>query len=304
MTTTHPTSETIDGSASEFSDWLAREMPPGTVISDPRWWAPRIAARFATTQPPKPAGAVPLPETLPTPAFREDQPERFGRVRGWNECLAAFMAYIDAREAAGRAGVVPDSWREFADWCGSNAVVAKGRVYFDDGQEFRRRLHAIRSALKHPAADAAAPAAVNQPLTTEGAGGDAVANSALFDAILAAVEESCPRWGEAHDNRALHKLYPREREWIASRVFAAVAHLAPTPAADAGGVAYARLADIWRALDSTLGDTDPYFSEDMTDEDIRDESPVWWAARELRAVIDGADAGAALTPEVRHGEPR
>lgn len=59
MTTTHPTSEAIDGFASDFSDWLAREMPPGTVISDPRWWAPRIAARFATPQPPQPAGAVP-----------------------------------------------------------------------------------------------------------------------------------------------------------------------------------------------------------------------------------------------------
>lgn len=25
-----------------FEDWLIREMPPGTVIGDPKWWAPRI----------------------------------------------------------------------------------------------------------------------------------------------------------------------------------------------------------------------------------------------------------------------
>lgn len=27
----------------KFTEWLVREMPPGTTISDPRWWAPRIA---------------------------------------------------------------------------------------------------------------------------------------------------------------------------------------------------------------------------------------------------------------------
>jgi hypothetical protein len=25
-----------------FADWLCREMPAGTVIGDPRWWAPRL----------------------------------------------------------------------------------------------------------------------------------------------------------------------------------------------------------------------------------------------------------------------
>ena len=37
----------------EFGTWLAREMPPGTVISAPLWWAPRIfrAARSARVNP-------------------------------------------------------------------------------------------------------------------------------------------------------------------------------------------------------------------------------------------------------------
>ena len=25
-----------------FADWLCREMPAGTVVGDPRWWAPRL----------------------------------------------------------------------------------------------------------------------------------------------------------------------------------------------------------------------------------------------------------------------
>ena len=36
-----------DGDArTNFTEWLAREMPPGTVIGDPRWWAPKIIRAF------------------------------------------------------------------------------------------------------------------------------------------------------------------------------------------------------------------------------------------------------------------
>ncbi|SER56515.1 hypothetical protein SAMN05216409_1533 [Pseudomonas lutea] len=37
----------------QFAEWLKREMPAGTVISDPEWWAPRIfkAARSAPAEP-------------------------------------------------------------------------------------------------------------------------------------------------------------------------------------------------------------------------------------------------------------
>jgi hypothetical protein len=32
-----------DGTAPEtFAEWLRREMPAGTVIGDPDWWAPKI----------------------------------------------------------------------------------------------------------------------------------------------------------------------------------------------------------------------------------------------------------------------
>ena len=33
-----------------FVEWLCREAPPGTVISDPKWWAPRIYRQIAHAQ--------------------------------------------------------------------------------------------------------------------------------------------------------------------------------------------------------------------------------------------------------------
>lgn len=39
-----PRRELSEEGLREFSAWLAREVPPGTVISDPAWWAPRIVA--------------------------------------------------------------------------------------------------------------------------------------------------------------------------------------------------------------------------------------------------------------------
>lgn len=41
----------------DFSAWLAREMPAGTIIGDPAWWAPRIL-RAAGQQPAIPAPTV------------------------------------------------------------------------------------------------------------------------------------------------------------------------------------------------------------------------------------------------------
>lgn len=166
----------------EFTEWLAREMPPGTVISDPRWWAPRIAARFAehhiaagqqgardemspervlveyerirnneledevpremlveamrtalrlaTPQPPKPAGAVPLPEPLlevlvdsaygpqsrlaAEKYYDEQSVVRYGEARE-AAALAKFSCCNICNkcgDGAGRAGAVPDGSHE------------------------------------------------------------------------------------------------------------------------------------------------------------------------------------------------
>lgn len=46
-----------------------------------------------------------------------------------------------------------------------------------------------------------------------------------------------------------------------------------------------KLIAIHDALCSHLGDSDPYIPEDMTDEEIFDEMPVFWAAKELARII-------------------
>jgi len=49
-----------------------------------------------------------------------------------------------------------------------------------------------------------------------------------------------------------------------------------------------KVIDIFNALDSYLGDTDPYFPVDFSDDDIRIENPVLWAAKELAVYIKPA----------------
>jgi hypothetical protein len=44
-----------------FEAWLCREMPEGTVIGDPKWWAPRIARAFARSETPA-GGTAKVPE--------------------------------------------------------------------------------------------------------------------------------------------------------------------------------------------------------------------------------------------------
>ena len=39
---TQPAPPTDEERLADFAQWLAREMPPNTIIGDPLWWAPRI----------------------------------------------------------------------------------------------------------------------------------------------------------------------------------------------------------------------------------------------------------------------
>jgi len=54
-----------------------------------------------------------------------------------------------------------------------------------------------------------------------------------------------------------------------------------------------KLEEIFTVLDLYIGDTDPYFDDEMTDEDIRDEEPVFWACKEI---------GLLLRPQQGEGE--
>lgn len=48
-----------------FTDWLCREMPPGTIISDPAWWAPKIARAMLAAAPEAPAQGSTFPADAP-----------------------------------------------------------------------------------------------------------------------------------------------------------------------------------------------------------------------------------------------
>lgn len=61
-----------EGEVADYADfvaWLVSEMPAGTVISDPLWWAPRIARRAADLLEQHQATPVPVAvnERLPAP---------------------------------------------------------------------------------------------------------------------------------------------------------------------------------------------------------------------------------------------
>ncbi len=51
------------GEVATFAEWLATEMPAGTVIGDPAWWADRIARQYAKRARPA-AEAVGVPDGI------------------------------------------------------------------------------------------------------------------------------------------------------------------------------------------------------------------------------------------------
>jgi hypothetical protein len=57
-----------------------------------------------------------------------------------------------------------------------------------------------------------------------------------------------------------------------------------------------RLLQIHDALESHLGDSDSWTSEDMTDEEIREEDPIFWAAKEIASLIGDAPWDQYLHP--------
>lgn len=58
------------GGDSTFAEWLASEMPAGTVIGDPAWWADRIARQYAKRSAP-PSAPVGVDEAAAIRAFEE-----------------------------------------------------------------------------------------------------------------------------------------------------------------------------------------------------------------------------------------
>ena len=77
------------GVSEEFKAWLCSEMPPGTVISNPEWWAPRIARALQAAAPQPPAldrdGEERMAQSIyESWAFHGDDPQKPAWVPGGN----------------------------------------------------------------------------------------------------------------------------------------------------------------------------------------------------------------------------
>lgn len=110
--------------------------------------------RLATPQPPKPAGAVPLPEkfapTLKNMSGGVFVPSMEKSESGQFCYIDDAIRYGDAREAAGRAGAVPAGWVVDRNEDGEVRVVGPdGGMHprADHGPQSERLLHALAAAM-------------------------------------------------------------------------------------------------------------------------------------------------------------
>jgi len=95
----------------EFAQWLAREMPAGTVIGDPQWWAPRIARnairRFLDS--PDLARPIPVAERLPTAADCDAEGRCWWLTCG-SEATAPYWYLADCEYPARAFPFDPSAW--------------------------------------------------------------------------------------------------------------------------------------------------------------------------------------------------
>jgi hypothetical protein len=82
----------------DFAQWLAREMPPSTIIGDPLWWAPRIACAVLERWGRSPAiEPVPVSERCPGPKDWDAE----GRCWMFDPCDKGWWAYRSALPSDG-----------------------------------------------------------------------------------------------------------------------------------------------------------------------------------------------------------
>lgn len=86
--------EPEDAHAANFTEWLCNEMPAGTVIGDPAWWARKIWAAAIVFAPEEPT--APPPEAAPKPSY-DLQATLYALLcnRGYAQHEAHSLAYDD-----------------------------------------------------------------------------------------------------------------------------------------------------------------------------------------------------------------
>ena len=101
-----------------------------------------------------------------------------------------------------------------------------------------------------------------------------------LDALGRVAGDDLQRWKKVAD--------PGSIAWHVLRAIAAC-RAALAQKDDQAPVAWQRrLVEIHDALSYELGDTDPHIEDDMTDEEVREEMPVFWAAKEVATLIGDA----------------
>ena len=58
---------------------------------------------------------------------------------------------------------------------------------------------------------------------------------------------------------------------------------------------------VFDTLDQHLGDTDPSIDEDMTDEEIRDEEPIFWCCQQISQALKATEPPKAGDPQIIDG---
>lgn len=101
----------------QFEAWLCREMPSGTIISNPKWWAPRIIRALAAPIPRDPVGEKPTFHTGNshfTPFYllanaRQICSREYQRQPNWVLAMRLFaLGSTSATKVCRDAGIDPD----------------------------------------------------------------------------------------------------------------------------------------------------------------------------------------------------
>ena len=106
----------VEDAEAEFADWLAKEMPAGTVIGDPAWWANRIARQYSKRAR-QPAPVV--------PALPWNWPEDAGHENGNYECRCSQCGtafYGHKRRVVCRACAKPAPVVDAGNWIAADDV--------------------------------------------------------------------------------------------------------------------------------------------------------------------------------------
>lgn len=89
----------------DFTAWLCREMPAGTVIGDPAWWAPKIIAALSAPLDAQPVASIDSDEFLGRAIAAVSEAMSIGQCGEWESFIAHINAHTAAQVAASKAPV-------------------------------------------------------------------------------------------------------------------------------------------------------------------------------------------------------